>query len=77
MFQCFDCGSFVGPLIQGSCRFCEPELHAAFEAHLKDTGEQMAAYERATGRRALDDYDAYEAWLRGPSIYPPGSRAGL
>lgn len=62
-FPCFDCGGQVGPLIRGSCRFCEPELHAAHTAMLDEIGRAMDAYQQATGKEALEDFDAFEEWV--------------
>ncbi len=61
-FPCFDCGGHVGLLILGSCRFCEPELHAGFDAAMRRVESEDRAYFVATGKLPLQDWAAFEAW---------------
>lgn len=57
MFRCLECGS-DRQTRRGLCRECWPEGHAEVD----ELFALFASYESVTGRRVLDDYDAFERW---------------
>lgn len=61
-FACFDCGSHAF-LIRGSCEWCEPELHRTHRERMEAGAKLDAAYFTETGKRPLEDWYAFEAWL--------------
>lgn len=63
-FACMDCGARVGPLIRGSCEFCEPELHGLLRQACAAFDALARAYFTATGRPASDDWAAFDQWRR-------------
>lgn len=69
MFCCFDCGS-PAFLIQGSCAWCEPELHRAFEATMKRLTVVEAKYFQQTGKRTFEDWYAFEHWVAATEMTP-------
>lgn len=63
-FPCFDCGQ-PAFLIEGSCEWCEPELHRTFREQMDAVAEADAEYFRETGRHPFDDWRAFERWAHG------------
>ena len=76
LFPCKSCGAHQF-LIQGVCARCAPDLHRGWLAALAAFGEDEARYHAATGRRPLEDFDAFEAWLaENPAPAPTSADEG-
>jgi|CXWL01.1.fsa_nt_gi hypothetical protein len=53
-------------LIRGMCAVCDPELHASRRAAAACYVEAERAYQKETGRTALEAWRDFIAWVGGP-----------
>ena len=62
MLACHQCGAVDVFTCRGVCARCARELHAQRAGDLAAFARDAEAYERETGREAIVDLDAFEAW---------------
>lgn len=68
MFPCQRCGvrAFT---IRGRCNECDPELHEADRTAMAYISEVEYIYTAETGKRALQSWHEFEAWMeRRPNL---------
>ena len=61
---CRECGKYRGETYRGLCRTCAPALHAVRKAQERYYAAMDAVYIKATGKKPLDDFDAFEEWIK-------------
>lgn len=62
MFICRKCQKPAPFLFRGMCEKCAPDVHHEFNETLAVYAALSKQYEAETGKRAIDDLDAFDEW---------------